>query len=271
MGKTNYNTMRANMPKLSREFDNWENWVREDIPQLAEIPLRVRCTWTEAFLKPFRISELLTFSYDIFQVVELRTDAVNSLYEFFQSAFFRENMTSQQVIGDNIGNYIIGRTARMGAWYKNVNTRTPGIFRLQKEFRFTAGTLSLIDRIANFFGGNRTTDRTVRKQRFWRAQDFPIGKCTGRYYIDIFGFIWVEMWGNFQENERQLCWVRWLSIDQSRDNATLHNLLREKRAQIMQERAEHEHAQEVSDEKTKRNLTYLGAGALFLASSRLGG
>ena len=109
----------------------------------------------------------------------------------------------------------------------------------------------------------------MRIQNKFHAVRFPIGETTGRYYIDIFGFIWVEMWGNFQENERQLCWVRWLSVDQSRDNHFLNTLLRQKRAQIMQEREEHEHAQEISDEKTKRNLTYLGAAAAFLASSRL--
>ena len=107
MGKTNYNTMRANMPKLSREFDNWENWVREDIPQLSRgIPLHVRCTWTEAFYKPFRISELLSANYGRNSFVTYRPDAIEYLMSKFDSPFWRENMTAEQVIAGSPHNFI---------------------------------------------------------------------------------------------------------------------------------------------------------------------
>jgi len=264
MGKTNYNTMRANMPKLSREFDNWEFWTRNDIPQLAGRPLRVRCTWAEAFYKPFRIRELLSANYGRNSFITYRQSAIEDLILFFDSPFWRENMTAEEVIAGNPNNFIFRK-----------NTTPTHIYIARWVDEYVQISQNIWQRFISIFGRQRYTEtnievnKNIRIRNKFNAVIFPIGEATGRYYVDIFGFIWVEMWGNFQENERQLCWVRWLSVDLSRDNANLHNLLREKRAQIMQEREEHEHAQEVSDEKTKRNLTYLGAGALFLASSRL--
>lgn len=43
--------------------------------------------------------------------------------------------------------------------------------------------------------------------------NMPIGKSTGRYYFDPYGYCWFEVNGHYMSDRRQIIWVRETSIN----------------------------------------------------------
>jgi hypothetical protein len=254
MAKINYNTMRVNMPQLSKEFDNWNKWVRSDIPGLKNIDLRILCTYVEAFSVPFLLNEKFLISYGSpNQSIVLRDEVHAQIRsEYIESEFLRTTQSLHSFITDNPGAFkIIPRAL----------SRQFGKVRVQYNYT-PKDSRNWIQKI--FTSAPKTVYLTANYD-FTSGNKLNIGYTTGRSYVDIYGFVWLEMLGYFQEKQEQtLCWVRLLAVDM--DNREHWDaILKQKRDQIMHEREDSEHRQE----NVKKSLPFLSAGALFLMSSNI--
>lgn len=251
-------------PDLKKEFNNWEKWVRADIPQLFDnVDLKIRCTYTEAFSMPFSFIDLLQISYgSANQRIAIREEEIDTVLDELLSGWKAENNSVENIVRDYPTFFVL--VPQNGGYNRYSTSLDLSSYDMSKE---NAG---FFDKIKNFFkSSDELKHNFIGYFNLTKNGKLEVGRATGYYYIDLYGHIWIEMKGNYQKSgPNVLNWVKWNSVNcKNRDKIT--NLLSAKRNQIMQTRITEENKFQNSTfssvgEFVKNNALLLSAGALLL-------
>lgn len=261
-----FNTADINAyPRLKKEMQQWGRWVRADIPALfRNVDLKIRCQYTEAYATPFKFKDQMLVSYGSSgQSISIRESEIDTILDELLSTWKSQNNSVENIVKDYPAYFVMTKnnsSKRDYATHINLSKyeppkKGPGFF----------------EKVINFLkGGSSSSKRSAFIGYFnlIATGKLEIGRATGKYYVDLYGYIWVEMRGNYQTSGANvICWVRWDAVDcKLRD--IIEDLLLEKRDEVMRIRIAEEELENSTfssvGEFVKSNALLLSAGALLL-------
>lgn len=214
--------------EITAELKIWKRFVFDNMP-VKSIEARVLCTYTTAYKAPFKFQNLYG------NAVDKTTD--NPLASYNKGGHLvqireDEYETVLRMYEDKIAEFrkIVGKfpDSVMFVRPRNVNyLLRNGLFHID-----------------SIFG--------------WPSEK-KVGKLTGRYYIDIYSYVWFELNAYFLPDRRQLAWVRETAIDYD-GKEELQPFIQEQQNLVMQLRGAG------TTKKSSKLLGFLTLGLTLLSS-----